>query len=68
MNEKPHKPFPLKPLGKALFFISGWIAAACLYRDNEKLQKELTKHQPPHVVPCVDYEGKMQEAQRQVGE
>jgi hypothetical protein len=52
MTQEPRKPFPLKPLSKALFFISGWIEAACLYRNNEKLNKELAKHQPPHVVPC----------------
>ena len=51
MTDEPKKPFPLKPLGKALLFVSGWIEAACLYRNNENLKKELAKHQPPHVLP-----------------
>jgi hypothetical protein len=55
MTDEPKKPFPLKPLGKAFVFLSGWIEAACLYRNNEKLRKELSKHEPPHVEPCESW-------------
>jgi hypothetical protein len=63
-----NKPFPFARILKALFAGTGWIWGTREHNRAKKPSKKLAEYEPPHVVPCAQHDGMVEEGKREIGE